>query len=472
MVSRREFLARSGVTIVSALTGKASEGQGAESLSRRPPSVLFFFTDQQRWDTVGVYGSPMNLTPNLDSLARKGTIFQIAVTNQPVCAPSRACLWTGMYQNRHGVWRNGIGLSPEIQTIAHHFKRAGYTVGYIGKWHLAPSKTGVGFVPAEYRGGFVDFWEAANALEHTSHPYEGAIYDADGKEIRFSGVYRTDFLTQRAIRFLREVGKDPFLLVISYLEPHQQNDWNRFVAPEGYAAKLANPFVPHDLRPFPGDWQKELPDYYGCVARLDENLGEILKTLSELGRLDDTIIVFTSDHGCHFRTRNAEYKRSAHEGSVRIPLVIACSVFNRSLVVPEVVSLVDVAPTLLEAVGLTVPKEMQGRSLMPLVNREIDGWPNEAFIQISESMVGRALRTERWKYCVVAPDKHGGRDPASERYVEWQLYDLYADPFELVNLAGRREYREVAAKLRERLKARMVEAGEHEPQIEEANFYP
>lgn len=125
MVSRREFLARSGVTIVSALTGKASEGQGAESLSRRPPSVLFFFTDQQRWDTVGVYGSPMNLTPNLDSLARKGTIFQIAVTNQPVCAPSRACLWTGMYQNRHGVWRNGIGLSPEIQTIAHHFKRAG-----------------------------------------------------------------------------------------------------------------------------------------------------------------------------------------------------------------------------------------------------------------------------------------------------------------------------------------------------------
>lgn len=103
---------------------------------------------------------------------------------------------------------------------------------------------------------------------------------------------------------------------------------------------------------------------------------------------------------------------------------------------------------------------------MPLVNREIDGWPNEAFIQISESMVGWALRTERWKYCVVAPDKHGGRDPASERYVEWQLYDLYADPFELVNLAGRREYREVAAKLRERLKARMVEAGEPEPQIE------
>jgi arylsulfatase A-like enzyme len=115
---------------------------------------------------------------------------------------------------------------------------------------------------------------------------------------------------------------------------------------------------------------------------------------------------------------------------------------------------------------------MQGKSLLPLVERRVDEWRNEAFIQISESMVGRALRTERWKYCVVAPDKQGGHDPASERYVEWQLYDLYADPHELVNLAGRREYRDIAAQLRERLKARMVEAGEPEPHIDEARFYP
>ncbi|MCS7254926.1 MAG: sulfatase-like hydrolase/transferase [Armatimonadetes bacterium] len=472
MLSRREFLQQSGVVMVGALVGTEGKGQVEEVERKRLPSVLIFFTDQQRWDTVGVYGSPMNLTPNLDSLARKGMLFQIAVTNQPVCAPARACLWTGMYQTCHGVWRNGIGLSPEIPTIAHYFKRVGYTVGYIGKWHLAPGKLGAGFVPPEYRGGFVDLWEAANVLEFTSHPYEGIVYDAKGKEIRFNGIYRTDFLTQRAIQFLREAGNDPFLLVVSYLEPHQQNDWNRIVAPEGYAAKFANPFVPHDLRPFPGDWQKELPDYYGCVSRLDENFGEILEKLGELGRLEDTIIVFTTDHGCHFRTRNAEYKRSAHESSVRIPLVIAGSKFNRSQVVPEIVSLVDVAPTLLDVVGLPIPKEMQGKSLLSLVERKIEGWRNEAFIQISESMVGRALRTERWKYCVVAPDKHGSRDPMSEHYIEWQLYDLYADPFELVNLAGRKEYREIATQLRERLKSRMVEAGEPEPKIEEARFYP
>jgi len=151
MVTRREFLRQSGVMAMGALGAGVSERQGTSGRNR-PPSVLIFFTDQQRWDTVGVYGSPMNLTPNLDALARKGTLFQVAITNQPLCAPARACLWTGMYPTKHGVWRNGIGLSPEIPTIAHHFKKAGYIVGYIGKWHLSPGKLGAGFVPPEYRG--------------------------------------------------------------------------------------------------------------------------------------------------------------------------------------------------------------------------------------------------------------------------------------------------------------------------------
>jgi arylsulfatase A-like enzyme len=147
MVTRREFLRGSGIMAMSALGGGEGEGQGTSG-KNRPPSVLIFFTDQQRWDTVGVYGSPMNLTPNLDALARKGTIFQAAITNQPLCAPTRACLWTGMYQTKHGVWRNAIGLSPEIPTIAHHFKKAGYIVGYIGKWHLSPLQVGRWLRPA------------------------------------------------------------------------------------------------------------------------------------------------------------------------------------------------------------------------------------------------------------------------------------------------------------------------------------
>ncbi len=457
----------------SVITAQASAQVEAQSSSPSRPNVLIFFTDQQRWDTVGAYGSPMGLTPTLDAMARRGTLFGNAVTTQPVCAPARACLWTGMYQNRHGVWCNGLGLSPEIPTIAHAFKGAGYTVGYIGKWHLAshskPEQFGA--VPKEARGGFEDFWEASNVLEHTSHPYEGALYDSEGKPIRFEGIYRTDFLTQRAVRFLKEVGKDPFLLAISYLEPHHQNDMNRYVAPEGYAKRYANPFVPEDLRPFPGDWYSELPDYYGCIARLDENLATILQTLAETGKLENTIVVFVSDHGCHFRTRNAEYKRSPHESSIHIPLVIAGPGFNRSLVIPEVVSLADVTPTLLDAVGLPIPPQVQGHSLLPLLDRRVDTWRNEAFIQISESMVARALRTERYTYCAVATDRNGATDPNSDHYTDWYLYDLYVDPKQLVNLVARRPYEAVAKELRERLRARIAEVEGIEVRIEPARFY-
>lgn len=324
----------------------------------------------------------------------------------------------------------------------------------------------------EYRGGFVDFWEASNLLEFTSHPYEDILYDTKGNEVRFFEVYRVDALTERVVRFLRDLRRDPFFLFVSYLEPHQQNDWKRFAAPEGYAECYRNPFVPQDLGFFPGDWQKELPDYYGCISRIDQCLGTILQKLRELGLEENTIVAFLSDHGCHFRTRNPEYNRSAHESSIRIPFVVQGPGFNRSLVVPELVSMVDIAPTLLDAAGVSMPDSMQGRSAISLLERRADEWHNEAFIQISESMVGRALRTERWKYCIVSPEGHGGRDSASNRYAEYQMYDLFADPHELVNLAGRRESQEIVSQLRERLKAHMVETGEKEPQIREARFYP
>lgn len=431
------------------------------------PNVLVVFTDQQRWDTVGCYGNPMDLTPNLDRMAERGVTFQHAFTCQPVCGPARASLQTGKYATKVGVWKNHIPLPEGERTLAHHFKEAGYRVGYIGKWHLAA--TGEKPVPPELRGGY-DFWEAADVLEFTSHPYDTVLYDVEGREVRVPG-YRVDALTERAINFIRD-GGEPFFLFLSYLEPHQQNDWNRFVAPEGYAERYANPYVPPDLKAFPGDWFQHLPDYYGMVARIDECLGKLTTTLEELGISERTIVVFTSDHGCHFRTRNTEYKRSCHESSIRIPLVIRGPGFEGPKVVRELVSLVDVAPTLLEAAGIPVPPEVQGRSLMPLVRGEVDGWRNEVFVQISEYLVGRAVRTPRWKYCVFAPEKEGGRDPSSRRYVERHLYDLASDPYELVNLVGRREYREVAGELRERLKRLMVEAGEEEPEIVEAKCYP
>jgi arylsulfatase A-like enzyme len=438
-----------------------------EPTTTRRPNVLVIFVDQQRWDTLGVYGSPMDITPHLDAAARRGVRFERGITTQPVCAPARACLLTGQYATTHGVWRNGLGLTGDEQTLASCFSAAGYETGYVGKWHLAPHESGPGAVPARYRAGFADFWEAANVLEFVSRPDRTVLYDAEGQEVRPPG-YRVDAMTDRVIHFLRQEHARPFFFMVSYLEPHHQNDLDQYVAPDGYAERYKNPHVPGDLRALPGTWYEHLPGYYGIVASIDENVGRIVRTLDEQGIADDTIVVFTSDHGCHFRTRNAEYKRSCHDSSVRVPLLVWGPGFDRRLIVPEPVGTVDLAPTLLDAAGVPIPASMQGHSLLPLVRRETGGGdhpPEEVFIQISESQVGRALRSERWTYGVVAPDKHGGRDAASDVYVEAYLYDTFADPHQLVNLLGRRGYGEMATTLRARLVARMAEAGEGEPSI-------
>ena len=432
-------------------------------------NVLVLFTDQQRWDTVGAYGdSPMDLTPNLDAMARRGVLFQNAITCQPVCSPARGSIHTGKYATAHTVWRNGLVLPQSEQTTARQFRQHGYTVGYIGKWHLSATKTEP--VTAELRGGFDDYWLGADLLEFTSHPYDTVMFGQDNERVALPG-YRVDALADATIKFLQERAEQPFFLFVSWLEPHHQNDMNRYVAPDGYAARYANPYVPPDLQGRPGDWYRELPSYYGIVKRIDECVGRILAELERLGLDENTIVLFTSDHGSHFRTRNSEYKRSCHEACTRIPLIARGPGLDRRLVVPELVSLVDVAPTLLDAAGVPVPQAMQGRSMMPLLDRQVGNWPDEVFMQISEAICGRAIRTERWKYCVYAPDKRGGADSCSDEYVEYQIYDLFADPHEQVNLIGRSEYREVADALCERLKRRMVQAGEKEPRIQPARYY-
>ena len=441
-----------------------------ESPHRDRPNVILIISDQFRWDCLGSNGlNPLNLTPNLDRMAAEGVNFANAITNQPVCAPSRACLFTSSYTNRHGVWRNGIALPQQALTLATVFRQAGYSANYIGKWHLGlPHDPGA--VAPEYRGGFADLWEGCNALEITSHPYEGTIWDSEGQPIQFKDQYRVDFITSRAVRFLQQKAPKPFFLVISYLEPHFQNDCNCFVAPKGYADRYRNSFVPADLKFFPGDWQSQLPDYYGCIARIDENVGTLRNEIARLGLSPNTILAFVSDHACHFRTRNDEYKRSGHEASIHIPMVMAGAGFGKSISVKELVSQIDVAPTLLDASNIERPRSFQGRSVLPLLGRHLDGWSNEVLVQISEYMTGRVLRTPEWAYIVAQPD--GQSRASSLHYEEYQLYNLLSDPHQLVNLAGRHETREISSVLRERLRRKMLEAGEEQAEIKPKPLYP
>lgn len=432
-----------------------------ESLKR--PNILFFFTDQQRWDTVGCYGNSMNITPNLDRIANEGVKFQNAFTCQPVCAPARACIQTGTYATENGVYRNMIPLAKDKTTIAHILKASGYDTAYIGKWHLAVTRTEP--VPKELRGGY-DYWLGADALEHTSHPYEGTLFDADNKPVNFK-KYRVDALTDYAIDYLESRdNKNPFFLFLSYLEPHHQNDCDKYIAPDGYSEKYSKHTVPGDLENTEtGNWKDSLPEYYGICKSIDENLGRIYESLDKLGILDNTIIVYTSDHGCHFKTRNSEYKRSCHEGSIRIPMVIRGPGFMGGKTLEDIASIIDLPPTLLESGQAQVPEYMKGHSLLPLVNGTAPYWPKEAFIQISETQVGRAIRTNRWKYSVVAETKDAWKDSCSDVYTEEFLYDLQNDPYERCNLIGNAEYKNICEELSSTLKRRMVEAGEAEPDI-------
>jgi len=478
-VNRRNFLLGSAAAAaqagVAAPLAGSSEKKAAQT---RRPNIVIYHSDQFRWDFVGANGlNSSTRTPNLDRLAAEGTNFNHAITNQPVCGPSRAAMLTGCYATEAGVWHNGLALRQDLPTLATELRKTGYTANYIGKWHLALEREADGGSPAavarEHRGGFLDMWEAANALEHTSHPYEGTIWDSENKPIHFKDQYRVDFLTDRAERFLRQKQEKPFLLVISQLEPHQQNDEGRMVGPKGSAGRFVNAHVPEDLRPYPGDWHQQLPDYYGCCEAIDASVGRVRKVLEEEGLAENTIFVFMSDHGCHFMTRNQEYKRSAHNSSLRIPLLIAGPGFDASRQIQELVSIVEIAPTLLEAVGVEASAPMKGRSFLPLVSdaKARAAWPNEELVQISESMTARAIRTKEWTYCVA--DLSGAITEAhASSYHEYQLYDERNDPHELVNLAGRKEYREVASQLRGRLKKLIVASGEPEPEIVPAKLYP
>lgn len=447
----------------------ATQGMGGLNVARKRgdhPNVIVFFTDQQRWDTTGVHGNPLGLTPNFDRMAQRGTHIFNSFTCQAVCAPARASLQTGLYATQTSVYRNGIALPTGSRTLAHHFRGAGYQTAYIGKWHLADGDP----VDEHQRGGY-EYWLGANILEFVSRPYNTILYDGENRAVKLPG-YRVDALTDATIRYIDAHQNHPFFLFLSYLEPHHQNHLDDYVPPNGYRERYTERWAPPDLTALGGSTHQHIAGYYGIVKRLDEALGRLLDALESLGLMDNTIVLFTSDHGCHFKTRNDEYKRSCHESSIRVPTALQGPGFDSGGQVRQLVSILDLPPTLLDAAGLPIPEEMEGRSILPLLKGEAQAWPEEVFVQISESQVARAVRTHRWKYSVTAPDADGWEDPAADHYVEEYLYDLRSDPYELTNLIGVSSHEEVTAVMKERLIRRMVAVGETEPAIGSAPSRP
>jgi len=427
------------------------------------PNVIVFFTDQQRWDCSGLHGNPLDLMPNFDRMAQEGTHLFHSITCQPVCGPARSCLQTGKHATNTGCYRNGIPLRPDEPTLATHFKEAGYQTAYIGKWHLADRGDPT---PREQQGGY-EFWRAANVLEFASDAYDFRVYDEEGRSVRRPG-YRVDAQTDEAIAYIDAHRDNPFFLFLSYLEPHHQNHIDDYPPPDFHRERYTGKWIPPDLAALGGSAHQHLGGYYGMVKRLDDALGRLRDALKTLGLLENTIILFTSDHGCHFKTRNSEYKRSCHESSVRVPTFFHGPGFMGGGRREELVSLVDLPPTLLDAAGIAPPDSMEGRSLMPRLRAPgSSDWPDDVFIQISESHIGRAVRTRKWKYAVAEPgsESRGGAKPAAERYEETCLYDLDADPYELTNLIGLESHQPVAERMRQRLLAHIERVEGARPEI-------
>lgn len=481
--TRRDFLRSaalaSGGTAIGANSIVAAGATAASPASVRRPNVLMICADQFRADFVGAnHENPFVETPHIDALAARGVNFSQCMSNQPLCSPSRASFVTGRYATETGVWKLGLELDHSLPTIATEFRKNGYTSNFMGKWHIAHNvmdgKKRLGWIPpGPSRGGFDDLWEGANVLELVSHPYEGNYWDSDGTNIGFKDEYRVDFITNRAVQFIEREHDKPWLLFLSQLEPHHQNDLNAFIPPKRYEDRYPNPFIPQDLRNLPGNWHSHIPGYYGCVRAIDDCIGTLVATLEKTAQLDNTIILFFSDHGCTFQTRIGGYKRSPHESSIRVPFVIAGPGFDRSMVIDEVVSLLDLTPTLLDGAGIECPASMRGKSLKPLVldSKARTAWDSTAYFQISQSICGRGIRTREWCYCAFDPAARNGEGEYGKHYQDFALYSIAGDPAQMVNLVGRPEYRQIADQLREELQKRIVSAGEPEAVIEPIHYY-
>ena len=447
-------------------------------------NIIFYFTDQQRADTCGCFGQPLNITPNLDALAGEGVKFDYAFTPQPVCGPCRALFQTGRYPTDTGCFRNNIMLPQTVKTLANYIEEAGYETAYIGKWHLASDGEleqppvidhATTAIPLHLRGGYTGFWRASDVLEFTSHGYDGYVFDEHDKRIDFSG-YRVDCITDFALDYLDTWdGDKPFFMTISHIEPHHQNDRKHYEGPNGSKQRFQDFILPGDLQALGGDARDEYPDYLGACASLDENLGRLVEKLKRKKIYDNTVIIFASDHGSHFRTRNLDdhlngyddYKRSCHDACLRVPLVIRGGSFQGGIAVDQLVSTESLPKTILALAGVDVKDAMIGENLLDVVTGTSENRVNEVYAQISESRVGRVIRTVDYTYSVYAPGINGGAAASARVYEDDFLYDLKQDPYQLTNLIADPAYASVKMSLRERLLAWIEKSEGCRPVIED-----
>ncbi len=420
MMTRRGFLGSS----LAAMQAPAS----------RRPNLLFIVADSWRGQALPAAGDPDLRAPNLLRLAKEGVYCSRTYTSYAVCCPSRAAMLTGKFPHAAGVPHNHMLLPLEQGTMSAELKRAGYRTGYIGKWHL-DGRENPGFVPTDRRRGF-DYWAAYNV----AHKHYDGVYFRDSPEpIRTTG-FEPDYQTDLAIDFLRQKSDRPFFLYLSWVAPHAP-----FTPPARQASY--DPAQIHLRTNVPdrgeAEVRKNLAGYYGLCSAVDENLGRLLKELDALKLAEDTIVVFTSDHGHMLGSHGIDGIDLPYEESSRIPLLIR---YPRRLEASRdfdaLVSNVDFAPTLLALCGVPGPEGMQGVDHSGLLAGGNGTQPQSIYAE------GEIAEPNEWRMIVRGLDKL-----VVDAWLKpTHLYNLGQDPYELKNLLAegpeRRKRDELLALLR------------------------
>ena len=480
--TRRDFIK----AVAAGSIGLAAYASGRSSLfaeNEKKPNILFLMTDQHRADCLGCAGNSIIKTPSFDRIAREGAYFQHAYSSTPTCIPARAALLTGQSPWHHGM----IGYGKVAERYPFEMPRALNDAGYytfaIGKLHYSPQRNYHGFQDAlldesgrvwtpdfisDYRKWFK---EQAPDLNPDATGIGWNDYRS-GKYVLPEELHPTHWTGDRAVEFIEKYNRDePFMLKVSFARPHSPYDppqrfWDMYSdedMPAPHVGKWAEEFAECDKNNYT-TWHGDLGikqakrsrrGYYGSISFIDEQIGKILNALEKRGMLDNTLILFSVDHGDMMGDHHHWRKSYAYEGSAGIPMLVRWPdsiKTRRGQTITQPVELRDVLPTFLDAAGAGIPDCVDGKSLLTLVRGETDGWRDyidlEHDICYDKTNHWNALTDGKWKYIYHAFD--GGQ----------QLFDLENDPGEINDLASDPAYKWTLKMWRQRMIEHFAERGE------------
>lgn len=437
----------------------------------KKPNILYVFCDEFRRQAIGYMGEDPVYTPNFDEFARESVVFNQAVSNYPVCSPYRGILFTGLYPHENHVTTNchsdsavtGCYLREEQVCLSDILADSGYEMGYIGKWHLdAPSASQYPYTegpredgrawdaytpPGKGRHGF-RFWHSYGCYDQHMHPHYW-VGDASIEERLDVDEWSVAHETKVAIDFIKKQ-ENPFALFLSYNPPHMgfelfPQEYLRFYEGKEAADLLVRP----DAERMP-DARSSVKNYFSAITGIDENFGKLMEALKEKGIYDDTIVVFTSDHGEMMGSHGLMFKNIWYEEAMGVPFLVRWPQKLRHQDVQAQLSTIDIMPTVLGMAGLEdqIPRECHGHNFAPdMESGDYKNGPDASLYILEESPERRArgLRDARYTFVVTM---FSGKP-------EFILYDRDADPYERHNLAE--EDSEKAGHYLEMLKKRLKE---------------